>query len=202
MTKRNEEFYKLIDKRNKYADLLMEAQTKEDIKKYRLMLDKVHQNLDQFMLEFGVPGKYDLNKVIVVDGECKINRDNPTLVKHQNIAINIEALNSKKGFKNFVLGIDTDEYGVFGTLGSKIPKKMYVKTIKRVKLDDKQLDDLKVTGGNSKFNNYSEIDENSEVLIFEIKDSANNKYYAGVFNCDHEKYPHAIYENGSEITFL
>lgn len=203
-----EKYYELKQQIEKYRNLFFEAQTVEDKEKYISKLEKVKQLLNKYIQEFGEP---DINKTIIVDGDCKINRNNPTPIKKQDIAINIEALNSKTGFKNFVLGIDNDEDGVtwFGTLSSDIPEKIYVKTIKKTKLDDRQLKELKVTSEDLKFSNYLEIRDHSEMeedaggtIIFEIKDRDNNKYYAGVFNCHNGYYSHAIYENGCKIAYL
>ena len=144
-------------------------------------------------------------KTLKVNTECIINRENPTPVKDQSIALNITAIDPKADFQNFVLGIENtidddmnDEAP--GALADNIPTKLFVKKIiVDIPITEEQMQHLLDINENPYHLDSSDYDY---TYMCKLVDSNDKEYLFGVYNMQNGYYGHYIYENGKAIKIL
>ncbi|MCD7113446.1 hypothetical protein [Limosilactobacillus agrestis] len=132
--------------------------------------------------------------MIKVNTLCKINEENPTPVKRQEIALNVTAVDPKADFQNFVLGIDDyqDCCEDFGSFSDDIPEQLFVKAIySDEELTKEQAERLSLSD-----------EEADAAMTFKLVDGDDKEYYFGVYNDHNGYYSHVVYENGKEIDYL
>ena len=132
--------------------------------------------------------------VIKVNTLCKIDEENPTPVKCQEIALNVTAVDPKADFQNFVLGIDDYQECCedFGSFSDDIPEQLFVKAIySDEELTKEQAERLSLTD-----------EEADAAIVFKLVDGDDKEYYFGVYNDHNGYYSHEVYENGKEIDYL
>lgn len=132
---------------------------------------------------------------IKVNTLCRIDEENPTPVKEQEIALNVTAVDPKADFQNFVLGIENYMQCCedFGTFSDDIPEQLFVKEIHS---------DVKITEQQAKELLSDTFADHGDVIAYELVDSDNKSYLFGVYNAHNGYYSHVIYENGEEIDYL